>query len=63
MSDDVKRAACISLGFVYLGNGQSLLKISSLLVGSYNAHIRYGICFAMGMSCSGKAHPDALKMV
>ena len=63
VSDDVKRAAVISLGFVYVNNHQQLPKILSLLVQSYNAHIRYGAVLALGIAGAGKGHQESLKMV
>jgi len=63
VSDDVKRAAVMALGFVFVNNHTNLPKILNLLAQSYNAHIRYGVAMALGISGAGKAHSEAIKMV
>ena len=54
-SDDVRRAAVISLGFVLSGESHQLPKVLKLLAESYNPHVRYAVCLALGIACAGKA--------
>lgn len=63
VSDDVKRAAVISLGFIYVNNPGNLPQILSLLMQSYNPHIRYGTVMALGIAGAGKGNAEFLKMV
>lgn len=44
VSDDVRRAAVLNLGFLLLGFPDQCPPIVSLLSESYNAHVRYGEC-------------------
>lgn len=68
VSDDVRRAAVLCLGFVLLGVPEQCPRIVSLLSQSYNPHVRYGAAMAVGISCSGtgmccqKALPSWLKL-
>jgi hypothetical protein len=42
VSDDVRRAAVMNLGFVLMGNPEQCPRIVSLLAESFNPHVRYG---------------------
>ena len=42
VSDNVRRAAVMNLGFVLLGSPEQCPKIVALLSESYNPHVRYG---------------------
>ena len=42
VSDDVRRAAVLNLGFLLMGVPDQCPKIVSLLSESYNPHVRYG---------------------
>lgn len=53
VSDDVRRAAVLCLGFVLLGVPEQCPRIVSLLSQSYNPHVRYGAAMAVGICCSG----------
>lgn len=48
VSDDVRRAAVINLGFVLLQEPKSVPLLLSLLSKSYNPHVRYGAAMAVG---------------
>ena len=54
VSDDVRRAAVIGLGFVMLGNAEKLPPLLALLGASFNPHVRYGVCLALGICCVGR---------
>lgn len=42
VSDDVRRAAVMNLGFVLLGSPEQCPRIVTLLAESFNPHVRYG---------------------
>jgi len=53
-SNDVRRAAVTSLGFVLCNAPQQVPRMVSLLAESFNPHVRYGACFAVGIACAGR---------
>jgi len=55
VSDDVRRAAVIALGFVMCNNPDQLPGMVKLLSESYNPHVRYGAAMALGIACAGSA--------
>ena len=58
VSDDVRRAALINIGFLMIKNPEILfekLKVIQLLSESYNSHVRYGAALAIGISNAGSA--------
>eukprot|EP00762_Andalucia_godoyi_P001312 ANDGO_04815.mRNA.1 26S proteasome non-ATPase regulatory subunit 1 homolog B len=75
VSDDVRRAAVISLGFVLrvrasvLGDHTSKQaddrcpRLVSLLAQSYNPHVRYGATLAVGICCAGTALRAAIDLL
>lgn len=58
-SDDVRRAAATSIGFVTALSPEKCPPLVSLLSQSYNPHIRYGCAMALGISCAGTGSEDA----
>lgn len=63
VSDDVRRAAVTALGFVLCGNPEQVPRIVSLLAESYNPHVRYGSCFAVGIACAGLGLKEAISLL
>ncbi|XP_047333495.1 26S proteasome non-ATPase regulatory subunit 1 homolog A-like [Impatiens glandulifera] len=63
VSDDVRRAAVISLGFVLLSEPEQTPRIVSLLSESYNPHVRYGAALAVGISCAGTGLYEAISLL
>jgi 26S proteasome regulatory subunit N2 len=63
VSDDVRRAAVSSLGFVMFKSFESLPKLVSLLAESFNPHVRFGACIAVGVACAGTAFKDAIDLL
>ena len=65
VSDDVRRAAVISLGLVLSNQPSRLPKVLKLLSQSYNPHVRYGACIALGIGCPAMAAtvPEALSLL
>merc|ERR1719311_1236980 len=59
VSDDVRRAAVISLGFVMCNVPDQLPGVVRLLSESYNPHVRYGAAMALGIACAGSASLEA----
>jgi 26S proteasome regulatory subunit N2 len=63
VSDDVRRAAVTSLGFVLCNQPEQVPRIVSLLAESFNPHVRYGSCMAVGIACAGTGHQEALELL
>jgi 26S proteasome regulatory subunit N2 len=65
VSDDVRRAAVISLGLVLSNQPHRLPKVLKLLSQSYNPHVRYGACLALGIGCPAMAAsvPEAVGLL
>lgn len=63
VSDDVKRAALMNLGFVLFRRPERIPDLVKQLAESYNPHIRYGAAFAVGIGCSGTGLSEALKLL
>ena len=52
-SDDVRRAAVVSLAFLLFKNPSQVPRIVQLLSESYNPHVRCGATLALGIACAG----------
>ena len=66
LSDDVRRAALIALGFVFIHKPEVLvseLKVMELLSNSFNPNVRYGVALALGISSAGTSNKDVLKIL
>ena len=66
VSDDVRRAALINIGFLEFKNPDVLfnnIKVLNLLSESYNSHARYGAAMAIGISCAGSGKIKAYKVL
>ena len=65
VNDDVRRAAVISLGLVLSNEPTQLPKVLKLLSQSYNPHVRYAVCLAMGIGCPAMAAtvPGAVELI
>merc|ERR1719331_2531077 len=59
VSDDVRRAAVMSLGFVLCNVPDQLPSVVKLLSESYNPHVRYAAAMALGIACAGTANLEA----
>jgi len=53
VSDDVRRAAVTCLGFVMFKSPERVPALVALLAESFNPHVRYGACLAVGIACAG----------
>lgn len=63
VSDDVRRAAVTCLGFVMFRQSELVPKLVTLLSESFNPHVRYGACMAVGVACAGTGFKDALDLL
>ena len=63
VSDDVRRAAVMSLGLVLFRDPEKVPKLVALLAESFNPHVRYGVCLALGFACAGSGDADALALL
>mmetsp|Transcript_32100 Transcript_32100/g.43961 ORF Transcript_32100/g.43961 Transcript_32100/m.43961 type:complete len:985 (-) Transcript_32100:98-3052(-) len=63
VSDDVRRAAVMNLGFLLCAQPEQCPKIVSLLAESYNPHVRYGATLAVGLSCAGSGLKEAIALL
>ena len=63
VSDDVRRAAVLCLGFVLCSQPEQTPRIVSLLSESYNPHVRYGAAMAVGISCAGTGLSEAVDLL
>ena len=63
VSDDVRRAAVTCLGFVLFRNPKRILALVGLLLESFNPHVRYGACMAIGLSHPASGDVDAIALL
>jgi len=63
VADDVRRAAVACLGFVLCRTPERVPPLVALLAESFNPHVRYGACLAIGIACAGTAQAAALAVV
>ncbi len=63
VSDDVRRAATLNVGFILFNEPEQVPRTLSLLAKSYNPHVRYGAALAVGVSCAGTASSDAIALL
>ena len=53
VDDDVRRAAIMSIGFILFRTPEQCPAMVSLLLESYNPHVRQGAVMALGIACAG----------
>jgi len=63
VSDDVRRCAVMSIGFVLTNNPEQCVRVVQLLSESYNSHARYGAAMAVGIACAGTGNVNAAKLL
>ncbi|KAF9914367.1 proteasome regulatory particle base subunit [Lobosporangium transversale] len=63
VNDDVRRAAVTALGFILFRSHKQVPRIVQLLSESYNPHVRYGACLALGISCAGTGSLEAIELL
>mmetsp|Transcript_5505 Transcript_5505/g.16241 ORF Transcript_5505/g.16241 Transcript_5505/m.16241 type:complete len:968 (+) Transcript_5505:141-3044(+) len=63
VSDDVRRAAVMCLGIVLYRTPHKVPTLVTLLSESFNPHVRYGACLAIGIACAGTGNTDSLLLL
>ncbi|CAM9665077.1 unnamed protein product, partial [Choristocarpus tenellus] len=63
VSDDVRLAAVTCLGFVLFRTPEQVPRLVSLLAESFNSHMRFGACMAIGISCAGTGMKEAMEVL
>ena len=63
VSDDVRRVAVMSLGFILFRKPSSVPRMVELLSESYNPHVRYGSAMALGIACAGTGLDEAVDIL
>jgi 26S proteasome regulatory subunit N2 len=66
VSDDVRRAAVLCLGFVLMGTpdaSSQVPRLVALLSESFNPHVRYGAAMAVGIACATSGGREALALL
>lgn len=63
VTDDVRRAAVMNLGFLLFKSPERLPEILDLLGDSYNPHTRYGVALALGIGCAGTGMVETLQIL
>lgn len=63
VSDDVRMAAVIGLAFVLYKTPERVPQLVKLLLESFNPHVRYASCMAVGIAMAGTGDPESLALL
>jgi 26S proteasome regulatory subunit N2 len=63
VSDDVRMAAVISLSFVLFKTPERVPQLVKLLMESFNPHVRYASCIAVGIAMAGTGDSESITML
>lgn len=63
VSDDVRMAAVIGLAFVLYKTPERVPQLVKLLLESFNPHVRYASCIAVGIAMSATGDPESISML
>ncbi|EAX91699.1 Proteasome/cyclosome repeat family protein [Trichomonas vaginalis G3] len=63
VTDNVRRAAVIGIGFVLSRRPKEVPSMINLLAQSYHAHVRAGAALAIGISCAGTGNSEAIEVL
>lgn len=63
VSDDVRMAAVISLAFVLYKTPERVPQLVKLLMESFNPHVRYASCMAVGIAMAGTGDSESIAML
>lgn len=63
VSDHVRRAAVIGVGFVLSRRYKEVPSVLNLLAQSYHLHVRCGAALAIGIACAGTGFKDAIDVL
>jgi len=63
VSDDVRMAAVIALSFVLYKTPHRVPQLVKLLLESFNPHVRYGSCMAVGIAMAGTGDAESIALL
>merc|ERR1712032_189163 len=63
VSDDVRMAAVISLAFVLYKTPDRVPQLVKLLLESFNPHVRYASCMAVGIAMAGTGDSESIALL
>lgn len=63
VSDDVRMAAVIGLAFVLYKTPSRVPELVKLLLESFNAHVRYASCMAVGIAMAGTGDAESIALL
>jgi len=63
VSDDVRMAAVIGLAFVLFKTPERVPQLVKLLMESFNPHVRYASCMAVGIAMAGTGDSESVAML
>jgi 26S proteasome regulatory subunit N2 len=63
VSDDVRMAAVIGLAFVLFKTPERVPQLVKLLLESFNPHVRYASCMAVGIAMAGSGDAESIAML
>lgn len=63
VSDDVRMAAVIGLAFVLYRTPERVPQLVKLLLESFNPHVRYASCMAVGIAMAGSGDSESVAML
>merc|ERR1712176_1382620 len=63
VSDDVRMAAVISIAFVLYKTPHRVPQLVKLLLESFNPHVRYASCIAVGIAMAGTGDSEAISLL
>jgi 26S proteasome regulatory subunit N2 len=63
VSDDVRMAAVIGLAFILYKTPERVPQLVKLLMESFNPHVRYASCMAVGIAMAGTGDAESISML
>jgi 26S proteasome regulatory subunit N2 len=63
VNDDVRMASVIGLAFVLFKTPERVPQLVKLLLESFNPHVRYASCIAVGIAMAGSGDPESIAML
>jgi 26S proteasome regulatory subunit N2 len=63
VSDDVRMAAVIGLAFILYKTPERVPQLVNLLMESFNPHVRYASCMAVGIAMAGTGDAESIAML
>jgi len=63
VNDDVRMASVIGLAFVLFKTPERVPQLVKLLLESFNPHVRYASCMAVGIAMAGSGDPESIAML